>query len=180
MTQTTTDGCLTCISRDRYELESDLSTGLYTVGGAAAAYGLPVQDVRAHVTMCGARVMEEDPEEPIDSPEAVMRAVIQTCQVLRDIVDRSRDRPGQAVRAIAELTKLLDLRARASGAVSMPGVNLAVAEGEGAAALAIGGPEWTAIIGAMNDRLASHPEARAVMAEALAELPGGEPLGTEG
>lgn len=180
MTQTTTDGCLTCISRDRYELETDLAIGLYTVAGAAAAYGLPVKDVRAHVTMCGASVMEEDPEEPIDSPEAVMRAVIQTSQTLRDIVDRSADRPGQAVRAIAELIKLLDLRARVTGAVAMPGVNLAVAEGEGAQALAIGGPEWEAIVTAMNDRLAAHPEARAVMAEALMGLPGGEAGGAEG
>jgi len=180
MREQTTDGCLTCISRDRYELESDLATGLYTVAGAAAAYGLPVKDVRAHVTVCGATVMEEDPGEPIDSPEAVMRAVIQTSQALRDIVDRSRDRPGQAVRAIAELTKLLDLRARASGAVAQPGVNLAVAEGDGATALAIGGPEWEAIVAAMNDRLAAHPEARTVMAQALAELPGGAPGGPEG
>ncbi|WP_043242592.1 hypothetical protein [Streptomyces violaceusniger] len=173
MAEARTNGCLTCISRDRYEIESDLATGLYTVAGAAAAYSLPVRDVRRHVTECGAHVMEEDPEEPIDSPEAVMRLVIATCQALRDIVDRSTDRPGQAIRAIAELTKLLDLRARATGAIAAPGVNLAIAEGDGAQALAIGGPEWQSIVGALNDRLAAHPEARAVMAEALAEIPMG-------
>jgi hypothetical protein len=168
-----TEGCRTCLSRDRYEIESDLATGLYTVAGAAAAYGLSVRDVRRHVNECGAEVMEEDPDEPLDSPEAVMRLVMVTCQSLRDIVDRSSDRPGQAIRAIAELTKLLDLRARAAGAIALPGVNVAVAEGEGAQALAIGGPEWEAITSALNSRLAAHPEARAVMAEALAELPGG-------
>jgi len=173
VSQERTDGCLTCISRDRFEIEADLSTGLYTVAGAAAAYGLPVRDVRRHVTVCGAEVMEEDPDEPIDSPEAVMRLVMATCQSLRDIVDRSTDRPGQAIRAIAELTKLLDLRARAAGAVAPPGVNVAVAEGDGAQALAIGGPEWQAITSALNERLANHPEARTVMAEALAALPGG-------
>ncbi|MFD8335656.1 hypothetical protein ACFV42_23795 [Streptomyces solisilvae] len=180
MTNAPTDGCLTCISRDRYEIESDLATGLYTVAGAAAAYGLPVRDVRRHVTVCGAQVMEEDPDEPIDSPEAVMRLVMATCQSLRDIVDRSSDRPGQAIRAIAELAKLLDLRARASGAITPPGVNLAVAEGEGSQALAIGGPEWQAVTAALNERLANHPEARAVMAEALAELPEGDGGGAEG
>jgi len=174
LTETTTDGCLTCISRDRYEIETDLSTGLYTVAGAAAAYGLPVRDVRRHVTVCGAEVMDEDPDEPIDSPEAVMRLVLATCQALRDIVDRSTDRPGQAIRAIAELTKLLDLRARATGAITPLGVNVAVAEGDGAQALAIGGPEWQAITSALNERLANHPQARAVLAEALAELPGDE------
>ncbi|MGW5821203.1 hypothetical protein, partial [Streptomyces noursei] len=117
-----TDGCLTCIHRDRDELEADLEAGYYTPAGAAAAYGLPAADVRGHIDHCGARVAEAC-DEPLDDADTVMRSVLATCQVLRDIVIRSQNKPGQAVRAIAELIKLLDMRARITGALAQPGVH---------------------------------------------------------
>ncbi|MEW1679253.1 hypothetical protein AB0O47_39300 [Streptomyces noursei] len=165
-----TAGCRACASRDRYDIEHDLAIGLYTVAGAAAAYGLPVRDVRRHVTECGATVMEEDPDEPIDSPEAVMRLTLMISQLLREIVVNAIDRPSIAIRAHAELLKVADLRARVTGAIAGPAVNVAVAEGEGAQALAIGGPEWLALTEALDARLSEHPQARAVMAQVLAEL----------
>lgn len=106
--------CAVCLRKSRAALDRALATGTMTPSGAAAAFGVTEADLRYHIETCGVEVW--NPREalgPADSPEAIMRTVMQVCGALLEVLDSGK--PGYVVKAAGELTKLLELRARAGG-----------------------------------------------------------------
>ncbi|MFC9342867.1 hypothetical protein ACFT0G_06080 [Streptomyces sp. NPDC057020] len=152
--------CAVCLRKSRAALDRALATGTMTPSGAAAAFGVTEGDLRYHIEACGVEVWS--PREalgPADSPEAIMRTVMQVCGALMEMLEKD-SKPGYVIKAAAELTKLLELRARAGGLFQNEGA------AEGIAAM-LATETFAELVTVTQTSLAGDDETRARLLAAL-------------
>lgn len=139
-----------------------------TPSGAAAAFGITEGDLRYHIETCGAEVW--NPREalgPVDNPEAIRRTIMQVTEALLEVLE-SDGKPGYVIKAAGELTKLLELRARAAGLFQNEGA------AEGIAAM-LATETFAELVTVTQTSLAGDDQTRARLLAALEAVDGQAP-----